>query len=357
MEFKNPQNIKEFIKTEAKNLGFIHIGFTDPTPPNTINNYLNWLKNGHHAKMAYLARPDRLEKIKNPRLILPSCKTIIVFALPYSPPDRKNTPSASTYGRIASYAAGRDYHLVIPELLTQLITKLKQTYPNLDLEYKIMTDSGPILEKAYAQKAGLGWIGKNSCLIIPGYGSYFFLAEILINFELPADQPFEKDYCGKCSACINTCPTSCILNNRTLESKNCISYLTIENKEEIPGKLRKQVGNWIFGCDVCQEACPWNKKSSKSPEQTLFDPMDEFPLVNLESVSPLSPEEFNRKFIDHPIKRTKRKGFYRNLCVVLGNTHSPRFIPFLEKILNQETDPLIINHAQWALDQIYQNLS
>ncbi|MAT43103.1 MAG: tRNA epoxyqueuosine(34) reductase QueG [Anaerolineaceae bacterium] len=344
-------DLKKFIKTEAYRLGFSHIGFTSPLAPDLTPNYLTWIDNKLHADMNYLDRQDRLEKIKDPLKILPSCQTIVVFALPYLPAEWNNKPK-DNIGQIASYAVGQDYHIVIPNLLNQIVEKIIANYPGLDFEYKMYTDTGPILEKAFAQKAGLGWIGKNGCLIIPGFGSYVLLAELLINQELSYDPPFTEDYCGNCQACLDACPTQCILKNRTLNAVDCISYQTIENKSNIPEKNRASHGNWVFGCDICQIVCPWNRRFAEKPAHRHFTPIDQFPSINLETLSLLSPQEFNKKFKNHPIKRAKRRGYYRNLCVVIGNTKSKKYLPFLKDLILRESDPIIINHATWAIQQI-----
>jgi epoxyqueuosine reductase len=344
-------DLKEQIKTEAYRLGFSHIGFTSPLAPDLTPNYLFWIKNKQHAEMNYLARQERLEKIEDPLKIMPSCQTVVVFALPYLPAEWANNPKKN-FGQIASYAVGTDYHYVIPNLLEQLVETIKEKYPELKIEYKIYTDTGPILEKAFAQKAGVGWIGKNGCLIIPGFGSYVLLAELFINQKLPYDLPFTEDYCGNCQACLEACPTQCILKNRTLHAVDCISYQTIENKSDIPEKNRASHGNWVFGCDICQIVCPWNRRFAEKPAHQYFAPTDQFPSINLETLSLLSPQEFNKKFKYHPIKRAKRRGYYRNLCVVLGNTKSKKYLPFLKDLIHHESDPIIINHATWAVQQI-----
>jgi epoxyqueuosine reductase len=346
-------DLKEFIKTEAKRLGFSHVGFTTPTPPTNTSIYLSWIQKNQHAEMNYLAREDRLAKIKDPLRIMPSCQTVIVFALPY-PPAKLYPSEQNNIGQIASYAVGADYHLVIPPLLENIVFKLKEKMPTFALEYKIYTDTGPVMEKSFAQQAGLGWIGKNGCLIIPGFGSYVLLAELLINLKLPIDPPFTADHCGNCRACLDACPTKCILENRTLDAIHCISYQTIENKADIPERNRTYHANWVFGCDICQIVCPWNQRFAAQPNHQHFKPLDSFPVLPLDDLSLLSPQEFNKKFKNSPLKRAKRRGYYRNVCVVLGNTKSVLYLPFLKNLLHQETDPIIINHAAWAIQQIDQ---
>ncbi len=339
------------MKTEAARLGFSHIGFTTPTPQKHTATYLAWINRNLHADMAYLAQPDRLEKIQDPLKIMPACQTVVVLALPYRPAPRPTSTSCHT-GQVASYAVGKDYHIIIPALLEKLVQTIQAGFTQLNFDYKIYTDTGPILEKAFAQSAGLGWIGKNGCLIIPGVGSYVLLAELLINLNIPPDKPFPADHCGSCRACLEACPTQCILENRTLNAADCLSYQTIENKATIPEKKRAALGNWVFGCDICQIVCPWNQRFAVQPDHLFFEPIDSLPLLNLDDLILLTPQEFNKKFKDNPIKRAKRFGYYRNLCVVLGNTKSRRYLPFLQELLSQESDPILLEHAAWAIQQI-----
>jgi epoxyqueuosine reductase len=225
-------------------------------------------------------------------------------------------------------------------------------HSELDLEYKIYTDTGPILERELAQSGGIGWIGKNSCLIIPGQGSYYFLAEIFINIEFPFDQPEIHDYCGRCTRCIDKCPTNCINNNRTIDASRCISYLTIENKNTIPQDQRKSIDQWIFGCDICQSVCPWNIKFGKNPSHEFFSPYSNLTNYDLLREENFSLLNFKEEFKRSPILRAKRKGFLRNIIVAMGNTKSAKVIPILLKIYFRENEPLIRELIFWALHQL-----
>ena len=337
------KNLVKKIKDEAKKQGFILAGITSPEAPPHISTYKNWLDAGRHASMDYLAREDAQEKRANPKLILPEVQSMLVLAFPYAPhpsPPSQAGEGESPKGKIAAYALMDDYHLFLKEKLQAIVncieTEIGHPVPN-----RWYTDTGPILERDLAQRAGLGWIGKNTCLINPKVGSYFFLAEILLGIELPVDDPFTSDHCGTCTRCIDACPTQAILPNRTLDANLCISYLTIENKGEIPEELRPQLGEWIFGCDICQEVCPWNKKLIK-PQPSQVDLITELTLT---------PQEFNSKFKDNPVKRAKRRGYLRNIAVALGNAGDEKAIPALEKALD-DIEPLVRDHAQWALDRI-----
>ena len=342
--------LKQSIKDEARRLGFLLAGVTTPEPPPHLSAFENWLMQGRQASMDYLS-DDRSRALRaDPRLILPGCKSILVLALPYPDPKRSEaSDEADPHGRVAAYAWGDDYHVILPERLQALVTFIEgqvgHTVPN-----RWYTDTGPILERDLAQRAGLGWIGKNTCLIHPKQGSYFFLAEIFLDLELEPDPPFATDHCGTCTRCLEACPTQCILPDRTIDAGRCISYLTIELKDDIPPELRPLLGNWVFGCDICQEVCPWNRFTAPRGDPA-FEPRKALPQPNLTQELELTSKEFNRKFKDSPVKRAKRRGYLRNVAVALGNTGRLQSIPALEKA-TEDQEPLVKRHAFWALDRI-----
>jgi epoxyqueuosine reductase len=338
------------VKNEARHLGFTLAGVTTPEPPPHLSAYENWLTLGRYGSMEYLANQRARTCRRDPRLILPECRSILMLGVRYpyprtDIPDEKSGPA----GRIAAYAWGRDYHLVLPKRLETLVTFIEQRL-GATVPHRWYTDTGPVLERDLAQRAGLGWIGKNTCLINPKLGSYFLLAEILLGTDLEPDPPFTADRCGTCTRCIEACPTHCILPDRTLDARRCISYLTIENKGEIPSELRPLVGNWTFGCDVCQIVCPWNRFSAKEFDQT-FAPYPDLPNPDLTADLMLTPQGFNRKFKDNPVQRARRGGYLRNTAIALGNSSSLAAIPALEKAL-QEATPLVRQHVEWALKRI-----
>lgn len=341
------RNLKEEIKTEAYNLGFSHIGFTTTEKPPHFETYLNWVENGFAADMQYLKRKDAIAKRENPSLILQDCKSIIVFALPYTPSQPQNTSDP----KIASYALGPDYHQVIPSLLEKIIELIKIRINWDQLIYKIYTDTGPILEKEFAQKAGLGWIGKNSCLITPDVGSYIFLSEILINIEFDSDSIFETDHCGTCTRCIEACPTACILPNRTIDSNKCISYLTIESRKPIPEVYRKTVNGWIFGCDICQQVCPWNIRFAKTPKPNYFKIQENIKSIEFSSALQLEKHQFKKEFENSPILRTKYEGFIRNFLIYANNHWHPDYVNPITEFNDFSDDPELRNLAKWVLDQ------
>lgn len=305
--------------------------------------------------MNYLAS-ERSRLLRSNLLeIMPECKTILVLGIRYADPLTANNPiEASGYGRIAAYAWGKDYHNIILDKVDRLISSIEQ-YTGHKFSFRCYTDSGPLLEKDLAQRAGLGWIGKNTCLINPALGSAFFLTEVLTDLELETDLPWERDACGRCTRCIDACPTHCILPDRTLDASRCISYLTIENKADIPVELRPAIGNWIFGCDVCQTVCPWNRKAhikhTLSPVEPQFLPQ-RIITPNLQDEIRLTDDDFHQRYNDSPIRRAKRRGYLRNICVAIGNSKNTRAISDLDCILQFESEPLIRRHAAWALGEI-----
>ena len=294
--------------------------------------------------MNYLAENRSLSRRADPRQILPECRSILVLAMPYARP----LPGREDKIRVASYALGDDYHEVIPPRLKQIVEFIEEQvgHPIPNCYY---TDTGPVLERELAQRAGLGWIGKNSMLINPGAGSTFFLAEILLGIELEPDEPIITDHCGTCTRCITACPTQAILPDRALDARRCISYLTIELKDDIPVELRPRLQNWVFGCDICQMVCPWNRFSR--PADTAFE--SKIPPYAPASDLTLSAVEFNIRFKHSPIKRAKRRGYLRSLAVAIGNSGDKSGLPLLEQAMQTAGDePMICDHAQWAKEKL-----
>jgi len=339
------------IKGKARQLGFTLAGITTPAAPVHFDAYQRWLGEGRQADMAYLADERAIARRADPRLILPECGSILVLGTPYSNP-KMALPllEQPPRGRVAAYAWGDDYHIVLPERLRALVDFIEaqagQPVPN-----RWYTDTGPILERDLAMRAGLGWIGKNTCLIDPHSGSYYLLAEILLGIDLPADEPFTTDHCGSCTRCINACPTSCILPNRTIDARRCISYLTIENKGETPDELRPLTADWVFGCDICQMVCPWNIRFAPESGDPAFEPRPGLPNPLLAEELALSPQEFNKKFKNSPLKRAKRRGYLRNVAVAAGNSGKVELLSALEQA-EKDDEALVREHAQWALKQI-----
>ncbi len=345
--------LEQSIKDEARRLGFVLAGVTTPDPPPHLSVFEDWLMQGRHASMDYLADERSRARRADPKLILPECRSILVLAVPYSKPSPaavpSSTPSPLPMGKVAAYAWGDDYHLVLPQRLKAIVAFIEERVGH-PVSNRWYTDTGPILERDLAQRAGLGWIGKHTCLINPKRGSYFLLAEILLDLELEPDPPFATDQCGTCTRCIEACPTDCILPDRTIDAGRCISYLTIELKDGISTELRPLVDNWVFGCDICQMVCPWNRFAAPEGDPA-FKAREGTAQPDLIHELKLMPEEFNRKFRDSPIKRARRRGYLRNAAVALGNEGDPQVIPTLKKAL-EDPDPLVREHAAWAIERI-----
>jgi epoxyqueuosine reductase len=340
------------VKAEAQRLGFQLVGVTTPDPPPHLSVFENWLRSNLHGEMGYLGSEQARQRRADPRQILPKCRSILLLGVRYPNPEAVQPVGISGLtGRVASYAWGDDYHDVLPERLESLVTFIED-HVGRPIPNRWYTDTGPILERELAQRAGLGWIGKNTCLIHPRLGSYFLLAEILLGIELDVDAPFVSDHCGSCRRCLEACPTGCILENRTLDARRCISYLTIELKSAIPVELRSKLGEWVFGCDICQQVCPWNQRFASEDGDHAFSPLPGLPHPNLIQEIDLSPQEFNRRFKGSPVKRSKRRGYLRNVAVGLGNHGDSNVVPVLVEALINDPESMVRRHAAWALGEI-----
>jgi len=345
--------LESAIKDHARRLGFSLAGVTTPEPPSHLFTFERWLDAGYNGEMHYLAGERARARRADPRLILPECKSILVLAAPYADPKSAEiSKGPDPTGRVAAYAWGDDYHDIFSAKLQQLVVFIEEQVGHA-VPNRYYTDTGPILERDLAQRAGLGWIGKNSCLINPRRGSYFLLAEILLGLELETDPPFVADHCSACTRCIEACPTHCILPDRTIDARHCISYLTIELKKEIPERLRPLLGDWVFGCDVCQMVCPWNRFASQKID-AAFVPRPGVPHPNLIHELGLTREAFNRKFRGSPIKRAKRRGYLRNVAIALGNAQNAKAFPILEAAL-EDSEPMLREHASWAKEKIMEH--
>ena len=348
--------IERKLKAEAERLGFFVSGITTPDPPASFPHYKNWVDHGLYAGMEYLATQRALSARSDPLKLLSECRSILVLGMPYAhpvnPTSSHDQSSSTLIGKVAAYAWGQDYHEIIAPRLETLAQWLQEQLGIEDFPWKSYTDTGPLLEHDLAMRAGLGWIGRNTQLIHPKFGSHFFLAEILLPITLEPDEPFNNDYCGNCQRCIQACPTGCILPDRTIDASRCISYLTIENKSDIPVDLRPQLENKVFGCDDCQSVCPWNGKSTGIVVDPAFCPVTISPHLDLYTVLDLSPQEFNTQYRGSPLKRAKRRGLLRNCAVALGNNPHMASLPVLEKVITSEFEPLVRGHAAWALGNI-----
>ena len=339
---------KRHIQSKAKELGFDHCQISDGSKPDSRDHYNAWLQKGYHGKMAYLERNH--EKRKDPALVVPDLKSVISLSTSYHQNDgqRPTEVNNKTTGIIARYARFRDYHDILAEKLKELTDEVTRSvsYKSHSLWY---VDTGPILERDMAQRAGIGFVGKHTNLISRKLGNWFFISEILTTIPLPADSP-EKNRCGTCQKCLTACPTQAISKPFELDARRCISYLTIELKESIPIELRPLVGNRIFGCDDCLAVCPWNRfarEGSIMKPFALDDPTD----VDLETWAQIDPVTFKERFRGTPFFRTKWRGLMRNICVALGNIGTAKNIPTLTRLATNE-NALVSEHALWAIKQI-----
>jgi epoxyqueuosine reductase len=340
-------DLKESIKAKSLQLGFVLAGVTTPDPPPHYSTFEHWLEQGRHGTMEYLATERSRARRGDPHEIVPECKSILVLATPYSPPFPSRRGMSEGQGEVASYAWGKDYHDILPARMQELVQFIEEQVGH-SVKNRWYTDTGPILERDLAQRAGIGWIGKNTCLIHPKRGSYFLLSEVLLDLVLEPDPPFVTDHCGTCTRCIEACPTDCILPDRTIDATRCISYLTIELKDDIPFELRDKIGSWVFGCDICQMVCPWNRFAGEG------DPVfgEENSARRLIDELSVSAQEFNHRFKGTPVKRAKRRGYLRNVAVALGNTGGMYALPVLQNVLNNDEEPLVREHAKWAIEEI-----
>jgi epoxyqueuosine reductase len=341
--------ITSTIKTLSGKYGFVDAGIIIPHRPEHYDVFLSWLSNGQAGSMDYLGATHSLECRANPLLVFPECKSIIVLLARYSSPDVDGVglPKDLT-GKVAAYACGEDYHLILVEKLNQMAAELAEI-TGRGVKSRSMTDSAPLLERELAYAAGLGWIGKNSCLISPIHGSYTFIAELMTNIDLEPNVMKIQDHCGTCRRCVDACPTQCILPNHTLAAKRCLAYLTIEHRGHIPLELRPAMDEWIFGCDVCQSVCPWNRKVDDSYIDPRFFVSNHIKTLDLCKELSLTADEFKIIYEQSPINRAKMSGYLRNIALVLGNQ---RYLPArgnLIDLLKSTPDAPVRASAVWAL--------
>ena len=386
------------LKARALELGFDRAGIAPVRPSDHAAFYRAWLAAGRHGEMHYLARPDAVERRLDPQAAWPELRSALVVAQHYDPGEDDDAAADPSRAVIARYARGRDYHKVIKPKLLSLLRWLEEELGRELPAARAYVDTGPVLERELAQRAGLGWFGRNTMLIHPRRGSYFFIGTLLVEVELEPGAPFTEDRCGTCSACVDACPTGALLGRDAdgapvIDATRCISYLTIELRGPIPRELRPLIGNRVFGCDVCQEVCPWNSekfvrsgvrgdsraragaraRAGETPAPplplsgsdtdsdsgrrgsgtgagagTLTGTWTEMRLVDLMGMDEAAWDTFSR---GSAIRRAKREGFLRNVAVALGNWGSPQAVPALVRAL-EDAEPLVRGHAAWALGRI-----
>jgi len=340
---------KERVRKEALALGFGRVGFARADESPHAERLRAWLDAGRHGTMHWIARdPGRRS---DPRAVLSGARTVISVTVPYYRggwPSAPDPDGGAPRGRIARYAWGRDYHKRIRRRLRLLANAIASACP--EARWLAYVDTGPVLDRSWAERSGVGWIGKNTNVIVQGEGSWLFLGELLTDLELDPDPP-ARNHCGTCARCIAACPTGAILGPYELDARRCISYLTIEHKGSIPLELRPSIGARIFGCDDCQEVCPWNRFAVPTSDPDFAERPDQqtpelIPLLSLDE------ESFRARYRGTAILRAKRSGFVRNVTVALGNLGDRRSVEPLSRTLTRDPDPMVRGHAAWALGRI-----
>jgi epoxyqueuosine reductase len=347
--------MEKLIKAEAKRLGFSFCGFAPVQQTSHFGAYTDWAFSGMAVGMEYLTSERVVSSREIPQIILPTAKSVMVLGMGYPPnPNEVSNPHNKDHptGKIAAFACQQDYHITLKEKCSQLVEFIQSLAPNL-VNYKIFIDSGPVMEKDFSFLAGLGWIGKNSLFFHPETGSYCLLACIFLDVPFTTDTPSTDDPCGTCRICIDTCPTHCITENRTLDAGRCISYLTIENKEEIPDELRESMGTWVFGCDNCQRVCPINQQIlSKKSKIRSSEPDIISGTINLLRGLIFTAEQFQEIYQHTPVTRATHDGFLRNLIIAAGNSASPILVETLIRLRTSHPSQKIRSHATWAIQKI-----
>ncbi len=340
----NRRRLTQQIKRAAYDLGFSAVAVAPATaiPAQRLE---TWLQRGFHGRMGYMER-NREKRLDVSRILAGAASVVSValnyhhpYSLPYGRPDR---------GAVSRYASGDDYHDIIAAKLRQLLERIGEWEPAA--AGKAYVDTGPVMDKEWASRSGIGWLGKHTNVLRrKPLGSWFFLGEIILDVELAYDRPV-ADHCGSCTACIDACPTDAIVQPYLLDSRLCISYLTIELRDDIPEPLRSPMDNLIFGCDICQDVCPWNREVEPSQVEE-FAPRSINRAPELRKLARLTPEDFRREYSKSPVKRTKWRGFLRNVAVALGNAADPNTLPELRGLLHCD-DSMVRRHAAWALHRI-----
>lgn len=343
IERMNAAALTSALKEEARRLGFDLAGACPAVSPTGLDRFHAWLASGYSGEMAYLDR--RAGAYEHPRHVLDGARSLLVLATNY----RTQSPVAGGQGRgrVSRYAWGGDYHDVLHDRLKRLIDFFHVRVPGG--KARGVVDTAPLLEREFAQLAGLGWIGKNTLLLNRQLGSWFFLAALVTDAELIYDEPNDADHCGSCRACLDACPTDAFVAPYVLDSRRCISYLTIELRGPIPSELRSGLDDWVFGCDVCQDVCPWNRKAPIT-EEAAFQPAADANPLELARWFDLDDGQFRARFRHTPLWRAKRRGLLRNAAVVLGNQRHADGLPALIRGLC-DAEPIVRSACAWALGQ------
>ena len=335
------------IKAQGTAMGFDLVGISPAGEPTHAESFAAWLRRGYHGEMGYMSRTAG--KRAHPGEFLPWARSIVSVALNYNTPYSREVELEGIRGWISRYAWGDDYHEIMQAKLARLLDFVRREAGG-EVEGRIFVDAGPVMDRDVGARAGIGWYGKNTNLLSMKLGSFFFLGELFLSLELEWDRPV-RDRCGQCRLCLDACPTNAFVGPYVLDARRCISYLTIELKGAIPRALRPLMGTHIFGCDICQDVCPYNAKV-KATEERAFHPREGLHAPELLRLLSLTEPEFKSRFARSPILRAKRRGLLRNVCVALGNLKHGEAVPALAETLRAEREPLVRAHAAWALGQI-----
>lgn len=336
-------SLTDRILSRARELGFERAGIAPAEPLPHGDAFRQWLDLGHHGQMHYMERSRALRDL--PEAILPGARSIVAVAVNYRVEEPERGP-----GTVARYARGYDYHKVIEHQLDELGAFIRAE-TGVEVQSRGAVDRLPLLERDVAWLAGIGWIGKNTMIIDRAQGSYLFLGELLVDLDLEVHSGVPREFCGSCTACLDACPTRAFVGPRTLDARRCISYLTIEWRGPIPRELRRDIGAHLFGCDICQAVCPWNRKA---PSTRAFAYLGRPEIVDLgaDTLLTLDEESFRARFQLSPLQRPQRAGLLRNAAVVLGNSRDRRHVPLLIDRLRHEPNPLVRGHVAWALGEL-----
>ena len=337
------------LKHRAREVGFDLAGIAPATPADGFDRLRAWLDRGFAGEMSYMQRHAQARR--HPSAVLAEVRSVVMVGMNYKPDERRTegvNPLLPQAARVARYARGQDYHDVLRRRLNQLLAWVQQEVPGC--RGRGVVDTAPLLERDFARRAGLGWFGKNTMLINKRQGSYFFLGALLVDVELRPDEPFTAAHCGTCTACLDACPTGAFAGPGLLDARRCISYLTIELKGAVPAELRPALGEWVFGCDVCQEVCPWNRKAPAAAEPA-FRSRPDLEALDLVELLGLSEGEFRHRFRGTALTRAGRRGLLRNAALVLGSQGGPEVLPALRRAL-ADPEPLVRDAAAWAIARI-----
>ncbi len=353
------EQLAQALRARALDEGFSHAGIASVEPSAHVAFLRQWLDAEHHGRMAYLARPDAVARRADLRGTMAAVRSCLVVAHEYGSAEHRGVADDPSRAVIARYARGDDYHDVVLAKLERLREWVGEQVGG-GVEGRAYVDTGPILERELGRRAGLGWFGRNTMLIHPERGSYFFLGVLLLELDLPVDAPFTEDRCGTCRACVDACPTGALLGRDetgapVIDARRCISYLTIELRGPIPMDLRSGIGNRVFGCDICQEVCPWNERFTRPTTEPAYAPrhgLDEAGILGLAArLLDLDEAGFREAFRGSPVLRARREGLLRNVCVALGNWGADEALPALDLALT-DPSPLVRAHAAWALGRV-----